>query len=174
MSAVSSYIIPVIFLTVLVLSLFKKKSGVSAYNAFLDGSKSAINLMVGVFPYLLTIIVAVELFKASGAAAAVAGFISPAMNIFGIPKELTELIIIRPLSGAGALAILESIFTTYGADTFIGRAASVVYGSSETVFYIATIYFSQCKVKRLGPAIPIALFSTFIGCVVGINALRFL
>ena len=171
MSIFTSYIIPVIFLTVLVLSFVKKKN---AYNAFIDGSRSALDLMVGVFPYLLTIMVAVEVFRQSGVAGQLAGFCAPALNLVGIPKELTELILIRPLSGAGAIGVLENIYATYGADTYIGRAASVVYGSSETVFYIATIYFSQSKVKRLGPAIPFALIATFIGCVTGCFALRFM
>jgi len=170
-SIISAYIIPVIFLTVLVASMIKKKN---SYNAFLEGSKSSINLIVNVFPYLITIMMAVELFRASGLATHLANFMSPALGVFGIPKELTELILIRPLSGAGSISILENIFATYGADTFTGRAASVVYGSSETVFYIATIYFSKSNVRKLGPAIPIALFSTFVGCVVGIQVLRFM
>jgi len=171
MSVFTSYIIPVIFLTVLTLSFVKKKN---AYNAFLDGARSAVDLMVGVFPYLLTIMVAVEVFRQSGVAGYLAGFCAPALNLVGVPKELTELILIRPLSGAGAIGVLENVYTTYGADTYIGRAASVVYGSSETVFYIATIYFSQSNVKRLGPAIPFALISTFIGCIAGCFALRFM
>jgi len=163
--------IPIIFVTVLVASVVKKKN---TYNAFLLGSRSAIDLMVGVFPYLLAIMVAVELFRQSGVSGHLANFVSPAMNLVGIPKELTELIIIRPLSGAGALGVLETVYATYGADTFIGRAASVVYGSSETIFYISTIFFSQSKVKRLGPAIPFALLSTFVGNIVGIFVLRFI
>ncbi|MCL2061587.1 MAG: spore maturation protein [Firmicutes bacterium] len=170
MTVISSYIIPVIFLTVLIASMVKKKN---AYNAFIDGSRSAIDLIVGAFPYLITIMLAVEVFRRSGAAGVVADFISPAMRIFGIPKELAELMLIRPLSGAGALGVLENIYATYGADTYIGRSASVVYGSSETVFYISTIYFSQTNIKKLGPAIPFALLSTFIGCVVGCFCLRF-
>jgi len=124
--------------------------------------------MMKVFPYLVTIMVAVEVFRISGVSAVVADFLSPAMNFFGIPKELTELILIRPLSGAGSLAVLENIFITYGADSHIGRAASVVYGSSETIFYISAVYFSQTKVKKLGLAIPIALVSTFVGSIVGV------
>ena len=168
---VTTYIIPVIFLIILVLSFVRKKN---AYNAFLDGSKSAINLMVGVFPYLLTIMVAIQVYRVSGVSAVIADFISPAMNLVGIPKELAELMLIRPFSGSAALGILENIYTTYGPDSHIARSASVIYGSSETVFYIATIYFSQSKVKKLGPAIPFALISTFIGCTVGIFVLRFI
>ena len=95
------------------------------------------------------------------------GLPAPVMNVLGIPPELTELMLIRPLSGAGALGILENIFTQYGADSYIGKCASVIYGSSETVFYISTIYFSQSNVKKLGYAIPVALFATLVGCVAG-------
>lgn len=165
----TAYIIPVIFIFVLLLSIFKKKD---AYGAFLLGAESSVKLMVGVFPYLLAVMAAVECFKASGVSSYIAGFISPAMDFIGIPKELTELMLIRPLSGAGATGILDGIFKTYGTDTYIGRCASVVYGSSETVFYISAIYFSKSNVKKLGPAIPIALVSTFIGCIIGCQMCR--
>ncbi|MCI9517997.1 MAG: spore maturation protein [Clostridia bacterium] len=165
----TSYIIPLIFLTVLIVSFFKKKD---AYSMFVDGSSSAIDLMVGVFPYLITIMMAVEVFRASGVSAFVSNLIAPALSFFGLPKELTELLLLRPLSGAGSLAILDGIFTTYGTDTFIGRCASLIYGSSETVFYITAIYLSQCQVKKLRYAIPVALIATFTGCVVGCLLLR--
>lgn len=165
----TSYIIPLIFITVLVMSFFKKKD---AYSIFVDGSKSAINLMVNVFPFLLTIMMAVEVFRASGVSAWVANIVSPAFNFIGIPKELAELMLLRPLSGAGSLSILDNIFTTYGTDTYIGRCASVIYGSSETVFYIATIYFSQSNIKRLRYAIPVALVATIIGCIIGCQLCR--
>lgn len=160
----TAYIIPVIFLTVLVVSFFKKEN---AYNTFIDGSKSAISLMTGVFPFLLTVLVAVELFRQSGVSAAVAQFLAPAFKIFGIPSELIELILIRPLSGAGALAVLDNVFTLYGTDTYVGLCASIIYGSSETVFYVASIYFSQTKIKNLRYAIPVALIATFLGCILG-------
>lgn len=165
----TSYIIPLIFLTVLILSFFKKKD---AYSMFIDGSSTAIDLMVSVFPYLLTIMMAVEVFRISGVSAKFADLVSPLLTLFGLPKELTELMLLRPLSGAGSLAVLDGLFTTYGVDTFIGRCASLVYGSSETVFYITAIYFSQCNVKKLRYAIPVALIATFVGCVVGCLLLR--
>ncbi len=160
----SDYIIPIIFFTVLLLSVFKKKD---AYNGFIDGSKSAIDLTCNVFPYLVTVMVAVELFKQSGIAYIISDFLSPVFSIIGIPSELTELMIIRPVSGAGAMAVLENIFTTYGPDSFIGKCASVIYGSSETIFYVSAVYFSGVKGKIKGYAIPVALICTFIGYIVG-------
>ena len=81
--------------------------------------------------------------------------------------------LLRPVSGAGSLAILYGIYETYGPDSYVGRCASVVYGSSETVFYVATIYFSQSHIRRLRYAIPVALVATYTGCIVGCFLLRF-
>ena len=166
----TAYIVPIIFLTVLILAAIKRKN---SYSAFTEGSRSALSLMASVFPYLLTIMMAVEVFKQSGVSYYVSKAVSPVMNVFGIPPELTELMIVRPLSGAGALGVLENVYSTYGADTYIGKCASVIYGSSETVFYISTIYFSQSSVKKLGYAIPVALFCTVVGCIVGCFTARF-
>ena len=160
----TQYIIPLIFITVLVLAAIRKKD---SYTAFNEGARGALSLMANVFPYLLTIMMAVEIFKQSGISYYLSRAAAPVMNVLGIPPELTELMLIRPLSGAGALGILENIFTQYGADSYIGKCASVIYGSSETVFYISTIYFSQSNVKKLGYAIPVALFATLVGCVAG-------
>ena len=167
----TEYILPLIFLTVLLLAAIKKKD---SYSAFTEGSRSALSLMANIFPYLLTIMMAVEVFKQSGVSYYLSKAASPVMNLIGIPHELTELMLIRPLSGAGAIGVLENIFTTYGADSYVGKCASVIYGSSETVFYISTIYFSQSSVKKLGYAIPVALFSTLVGCIVGCSVARFI
>ncbi|MDE7395662.1 MAG: spore maturation protein [Clostridiales bacterium] len=165
----TAYIIPILFVLVLVIAAARKKD---SYGAFIEGSRSALSLMANVFPYLLAVLVAVEVFRQSGVSVYVSRAAAPILGRIGIPPELTELIIIRPLSGAGALAVLENIFTQYGADSFVGKCASVIYGSSETVFYIATIYFSQSNVKKLGYAVPVALFATFAGCIIGCAVAR--
>lgn len=146
------------------LSFFNRND---AYKGFIEGSKNAIDLVCSVFPYLVTVMIAVELFRQSGLAQVLANFLSPVLSIIGIPSQLTELMIIRPVSGAGAMAVLENIFITYGADSFIGKCASVIYGSSETIFYISAIYFSGCKEKLKGYAIPVALVCTFVGYIIG-------
>ncbi len=166
----SAYIIPVIFLVVLIASFIKRRE---PYGGFIDGAKSAVDLTISVFPYLLAIMVAVEAFRVSGASAKLADLLAPVLNKAGLPKELAELLFIRPVSGAGSLAILDGIYSTYGADSYIGRCASVIYGSSETVFYVATIYFSKSHVKHLRYAIPVALVATYTGAIVGCWLLRF-
>lgn len=166
----TAYVIPTLFLIVLCISFIRKKD---PYGSFIDGAKSAVNLVVSVFPYLLAVMVAVEIFRTSGASAKLCDFLEPLLNKLGLPKELAELLFLRPVSGAGSLAILEGIYKTYGTDSYIGRCASVIYGSSETVFYVSAIYFSQSNVKKLRYAIPVALVATYSGCVVGCYLLRF-
>ncbi|MDE7108264.1 MAG: hypothetical protein K2O39_08065 [Clostridiales bacterium] len=166
----SAYIIPVIFLVVLLLSFARRRE---PYGGFIDGARQAVDLTINVFPYLLAVMVAVEAFRVSGASAYLANALEPVLGAVGLPKELAELMFLRPVSGAGSLAILDGIYSDYGPDSYIGRCASVIYGSSETIFYISTIYFSQSHVRRLRYAIPVALVATLTGCVVGCYLLRF-
>lgn len=158
----SKYFIPVLFLIIFVFAIFKK---VKPYDAFTLGAKSAIPFAVSVFPYLVSIFVLTELFEASGISNTVANFLSPLFNLVGIPKELTKLVLIKPFSGSGSLALLSEIFTEYGVDSYLSRCASVIYGSSETVFYVAAVYFAGAKTKKLFTPIIISLFASFCSCV---------
>ncbi len=166
----SAYIIPVIFLIVLIASFLRRRE---PYGGFIDGARQAVDLTISVFPYLLAIMVAVEAFRVSGASAYLADAVQPVLAKAGLPKEVAELMFLRPVSGAGSLAILDGIYSEYGADSYIGRCASVIYGSSETVFYVSTIYFSQSHIRKLRYAIPVALVATYTGCIVGCWLLRY-
>ena len=166
---IADYVIPVLFFITLILSAIKKKN---AYGAFVDGSKNAINLVCEIFPYILTVLVAVHVFRACGLAETLANSIGGAFEMFGIPRQLCELIIIRPVSGAGALAVLENVYSVYGVDSYIGKCASIVYGSSETVFYVCAVYLSGIKKKKILYAIPLSLAATFIGYIVGCAVIK--
>lgn len=158
----SKYIIPVLFLIIFVYAVIKK---VKPYDAFTQGAKSAVPFAVSVFPYLVSIFVLTELFEASGISDAVSKILSPVFGLLGIPGELTKLVLIKPFSGNGALALLSEIFTKYGVDCYLARCASVIYGSSETVFYVAAVYFAGAKTKKLTTPIVISLFASFASCV---------
>ena len=158
----SAYFIPVIFLFIFVFAFFKK---VKPYEAFTEGAKSAVPLAVSIFPYLVSIFVLTELFEASGISDAVSNLLAPLFKLLGIPKELTKLVLIKPFSGSGALALLTEIFTRYGVDSYLARCACVIYGSSETVFYIAAVYFAGAKTKNLAKPIVISLVASFASCV---------
>ncbi len=158
----SAYFIPVFFLIILIFSLIKK---VKPYDAFTNGAKSAVPFVVSIFPYLISIFVLTELFEMSGLSDFFSDLLAPVFNILGIPKELTKLVLIKPFSGSGALAILSEIFTKYGVDSYLARCACVIYGSSETVFYIAAVYFAGAKTKKLLTPIVISLVASFASCV---------
>ncbi len=156
------YFIPVLFLIIFIIAVFKK---VKPYDAFTQGAKSAIPFAISIFPYLVSIFVLTELFEVSGLSNTVTKLVSPLFNLLGIPTELTKLVLIKPFSGNGALAILTEIYKTCGVDSYLSRCASVIYGSSETVFYVAAVYFAGAKTKNLTKPILISLFASFSSCV---------
>lgn len=167
----SKYILPVFIFLVIIIAFIKK---VPVYDNFVKGSKESISLILSIFPYICAVLVAVELFSLSGLNAYLAKIMSPILTFLGIPEELCELLIIRPLSGNGSLAILEEIYKTHGADNYISRCASVIVGASETVFYVGTVYFSTTKVKKLRYAIPISLFACYFGAVMACLLCKFM
>jgi len=167
----SAMIIPLLIVGLLVYGVAKR---VNCYNCFVRGAKDSVELIVSIFPYLVAIFVAVELMKVSGLTALLSIVMSPVFSLLQIPPELSELILIRPFSGSGSLAILENIYNEYGADSYVARCASTIIGCSDSVFYIATIYLSQTKVKKLGIAIPVALLATLIGVVISCLLCKFL
>ena len=156
------YFIPILFLIIFIIAVFKK---VKPYDAFTQGAKSAIPFAISIFPYLVSIFVLTELFEVSGLSNTVTKLVSPLFNLLGIPTELTKLVLIKPFSGNGALAILTEIYKTCGVDSYLSRCASVIYGSSETVFYVAAVYFAGAKTKNLTKPILISLFASFCSCV---------
>ncbi len=158
----SVYILPVIFLLLFVYCIFKR---INTYDHFVKGAKGAIQLVVDIFPFIASILIAVSLLRVSGITTFLGKLLSPFFNLLGIPTELCELVLLRPFTGSGSYGILENIFTTYGADSYIARCACVIMGCSETIFYVATVYISQTKVKKLLYAIPVALFCSLVGTV---------
>lgn len=158
-----SYVIPAILLSVFVLSLIKRAD---AFGSFTEGITDAIKLTMGLIPYLATVFMLISLMRASGVTKYLAVAVKPLFTLLGIPNELTELIILRPLSGSGSLAVLKSIYSEYGADSYIGVVASIIMGSTDTVLYVTSVYFSVSKDKKSGSAVAIALISSFVGTIV--------
>lgn len=158
----SAYFIPIVFILIIIYSIIKK---VKPYDAFTDGVKKAFPFAISVFPYLVSIFVLTELFEASGISDFVTKCLSPVFSFLGIPTELSKLVLVKPFSGSGSLALLSEIYTSYGVDSYLSRTASVIYGSSETVFYIAAVYFSQTKGVKLAKPIAISLVASFISIV---------
>lgn len=158
-----NYLAPLILLSVFILSAIKRVNFLESLTA---GISEALTLTIKLVPNLIAVFIAISLMQQSGVSKMLASVVAPIFSYLGIPKELLELIILRPLSGSGSLALLENIYLEHGADSFIGVTASIIMGSTETIFYVISVYFSTQEDKKTGLAIPIALFSSFIGTLV--------
>lgn len=159
----SAYIVPIFIVLVLLYASYKN---LNTYNIFVKGAKGAIELVVSIFPYIVAIMISVALMRISGLTDLITKWLSPVFLALGIPPEVSELVLLRPFTGSGSFALLNDIFANYGADSYISRCACVIMGSSETVFYVATVYFSQTKVKKLLYAIPCALLASLVAAIV--------
>ena len=124
--------------------------------------------------YIIAMFIAIELFRTSGLSAVLCKLLSPLFNLLGIPVEVTELAIIRPFSSNAAYVLLKDIFTLYGPDSYIGKCASVIMGSSDTLFYVSSIYFASTRVKKTLLTIPLALLCNVIGAFLACFLCRFI
>ena len=158
----SVYILPILFILLFIYCIYKR---LNTYDNFVKGAKGAIKLVVDIFPFIASIMIAVALLRVSGITSWLTQILSPIFNALGVPSELTELVLLRPFTGSGSYALLEDVLVTYGADSYISRCACVIMGCSETIFYVATVYFSQTKVKKLLYAIPVALICSIVGTI---------
>ncbi|MCI6542907.1 MAG: spore maturation protein [Firmicutes bacterium] len=158
----SVYVVPIFIILVLLYASYKN---LNTYNIFVKGAKGAIDLVVSIFPYIVAIMISVALMRTSGLTDLLTKLVSPIFNFLGIPSEVSELVLLRPFTGSGSFALLNDIYAQYGPDSYVARCASVIMGSSETVFYVATVYFSQTKVKKLLYAIPCALVASLVAAV---------
>ncbi len=162
---VNVYLLPVLLLILLTAAILKK---VPVYRAFCKGAGDAIPLATGLFPFLCAVLILTELTYLSGITAFLSKVCAPALALLGIPKELSPLLLMKPFSGSASLALLAEICKTYGTESAIARCAAVVYGSSETVFYVTAVYFSGSgKRKFLLPvafSLTVGVLSAAFGC----------
>lgn len=164
-------IIPLIFLLSFLFAAIKK---VRVYDSFAEGVKGAIPLILSIFPYVAAITILSKLLEISGLGAKIADFLSPVFHFTGIPEEIAPLLLVKPLSGGGSVAVLSEILERYGADSYISRCACVIYGASETIFYVGAVYFAGLKRKKLNVALIIAVLSFLASAIFACFLCRFL
>lgn len=145
---------PVIFAGVLIYGLCTRTD---VFTEFTEGVKEGLHTVYEVFPSLFCLVVTVGVFRASGGAELLTGLIAPVLSAVGFPPECGTLLILRPFSGSGSVAIFEQILTAHGPDSLAGRVASVILGSSETTFYTLSVYFAAVKAKKTRYALAAAL-----------------
>lgn len=152
------YVIPAVIALVLIYSLVKR---LPSYEIFIDGAEDGMKIVVGIFPPLVAVLTAAYMLRASGTLDLLVSLLSPIKNL--IPAEVMPLALIRPISGSGATGILAEILSAHGADSLIGRLASVIMGSTETTFYCLCVYFAKTRVKHNMRAIPFAAVGDIVG-----------
>lgn len=155
-----SYIMPAMILLLLGYALYKR---VNVYEAFTRGAQEALPLLVQVLPFMAAMMIAMNLFRSSGALSAFIRWIEPLLSKLGIPAELVPLLVLRPFSGSAAIALLQDVFTNHGVDSFAGLAASLMLGSTETIFYTVALYFGSVGVRKTRITIAVALLSGVVG-----------
>ncbi len=168
---ISYIIVPLIFIGIIV-SCSRKK--VKAYDTFLEGVGDGFDIVKNIFPTMLAVVVAINVFKVSGAMDLFIKVVSPVSKIFGIPTEIVPIGIMRSVSGGGSLAILSDILATHGPDSIIGRIASVIMGSSDTTLFVLAMYTSTIKINKTKSALIVGLLSDFIAIVVTCHICKFI
>lgn len=154
--------VPLLFLGSFLFAFFKK---VRVYDSFTQGVKGAIPLVVSIFPYIAAVTMLCKLLQVSGLEILFSKWLQPVFSFFGVPEEIAPLILIKPLSGGGSIAIITEILQNYGVDSYISRCACVVYGCSDTIFYIGAVYFAGLKRKKLNVALTISLASYLVSII---------
>ena len=165
----SSLVIPVLLASVAAVGLGRR---VDVYAALTHGAEEGLGVLLRIVPALVGLLTAVSMFRASGAMDALSGLLAPVLEWLGIPAQTAPLLLIRPVSGSGALAVGTDLMTTYGPDSYIGRVAAVMLGSTETTFYTIAVYFGSAGIHRTRHAIPAALLADLTGFVASAFAVR--
>ncbi len=163
MEKASALLIPLLLVMVTLIGLMHRKA---VFSLFADGAKKGLLVCWQVLPNLMAMLVAVELATQSGLLDALTSLCAPVLRFVGIPPEVAPLALVRPLSGSGALAVLEQTMRQYGPDSRIGLIACTMMGSSETIFYTVCVYQSVTSCKKSGHAIACALLGSLAGLLV--------
>ncbi len=164
-TAISTWIIPIFILVVLLTATWKK---VPTYERFVEGGKEGIKMAFSLLPFLVGMIVSISILRSSGALEAFVLLISPLLSAIGIPPEIIPLALVRPISGTAALGMTTELISTHGPDSFIGRLASTMQGSTDTTLYIITVYFGAVGIKKTRYAVKVGLLADVIGILASI------
>jgi spore maturation protein B len=162
---ISSAAIPAIITFILLYGIISKQK---VYDAFVEGAKEGISTIVKIIPTLVGLLVAIAVFRASGALDIIVGAATPILSKIGIPADIITLAFMRPISGSGSLALVTDIMNKYGPDSYIGRVAGTIMGSTETIFYTLTIYFGTVGIKNIKYTLYAALITDVVGLVAAV------
>jgi spore maturation protein B len=168
---ISAVAIPLVIILFILWGFLKK---VKVYEVFVEGAKDGFSTAVRIIPYLVAMLFAIGIFRASGAMDLLVAAVSPITDLIGMPADTLPMAFMRPLSGSGSLGIMTELMKTHGPDSFVGILASTMYGSSETTFYVLAVYFGVVNIKNTRHAVPVGLIADITGMLAAVFICRIL
>lgn len=166
---VSSFVVPIIILTLLIYGI---KKNANVYDSFLEGAKSSFEIILSIFPSILAMILGVNIFINSGLINVIFEVLRPVFNVIKVPVEIIPMALMRPISGSSSLAILNNILSSFGPDSLIGRISSIIQGSTDTTFYVISLYFGSIGIKKIKYSLWVGLFADIIGIISSIVVVK--
>ena len=169
MSGLTALLLPGILLAAGLAGMRKR---VDVYRTLGEGAKEGLSILLRILPNLIGLMTAISILRASGFLDWAAELLGPALTLVGIPPETVGLLLIRPMSGSGALGLGAELMQTYGPDSLAGRTAAVMLGSTETTFYTISVYFGAVGIHKTRYAVPAALCADLVGFLAAAWAVR--
>jgi len=161
----SKFLLPGITLIIIIYGLYKKRP---IYDDFMDGVKEGLQIIVNLFPTIMAMVVSVGILTRSG----IINDLIKNININFFPKEILPLVVLRPISGASSLMILNNILETYGVNSRVGLVASIIMGSTDTTIYIIGTYFGSIKIKKIRYALIVGLLADLVCVIISILLIK--
>lgn len=156
------YLIPIIVTIIIIYGIYKK---VNIYDVFIKGVEEGLKITLKIFPTIFAMIIAINVLLKSNLIEDITNLLSPVFEFLNFPKQLLTLSILRPISGSSALVVCNDILANYGPESFVGRIASVIQGSTDTTIYIISLYFSSVGIKKIKYSLLVGLLTDLI-CII--------
>ena len=171
LALVSAFVIPTLLVAFPLYGLYKR---VPVYETFVEGAKEGFQVAVRIIPYLVAILFAIGMFRASGAMDFLTAALAPVLGLIGFPPEVLPMALIRPLTGSGSAGIVVDMINTYGEDSLFVKMAATMFGSTETTFYVIAVYFGAVQVQKTRHAVPAGLLADAAAMIVAVWVVRLL
>ena len=169
MDLVAVFVLPLLIVGIPVLGLLRR---VPVYESFVEGAKDGFTTAVRILPYLVAILFAIAMFRASGALGLLQEGLRKPLSLIGFPPEVLPMAIVRPLTGSGSVGVLADMVKQYGADSIFVKIAATIYGSTETTFYVLAVYFGAVNIKKTRHAVPVGLIADVSAILLAIVACK--
>jgi spore maturation protein B len=165
LNVISAWVVPCLILLALIYAHLR---GVKVFETFVEGAKEGFGMSIRLIPFLVGMMVAIGLFRDSGAMGLLDSILAPVIQLIGIPAEVLPLAFMRPISGSSALAITAEIMNTFGPDSLLGRMAATMQGSTDTTLFVLTVYFGAVGIKKTRYALTVGLLADLAGILASV------